>query len=1027
MSQAGRFSLQNWRVRSRLVALILLPTAVAVLVTGLQLANAINTGVQYGRLTEVARLIEQLGTLSHETAKERDLTVWYIADRRRARLERVRAQHEQVDQAKNQVLRQILELDSGQGARVKAKVAIVQRWLTGLAGLRKLILQSSTPARAAHGTYTRMIADFNTLHDELGRDSRDDRLFGDATALGALSRAKEDLSQQVGIMLSTLTAGRFVNNDDLSDFLAARERQESELAVFLTEATPADVAFYNRTVRGLDVDEADRMRALILARVRENRSLRRQPLSPGGGNDVQLWYDNTTAMVEKMRTVEQRLAAAVVQETTTLQGNEQRQALISGLAIFALLLIVLFITSRVATSLVRPLRRLRSEALEIAGRRLPEVVAYLRESADMAPPPEIPPIGVTSRDEVGEVARAFDEVHREAVRLAGDEARLRSNVNAMFVNLSRRSQTLVERQLALIESLEQGEEDEQRLGNLFKLDHLATRMRRNSENLLVLAGQESARRRTQPVPLVDIVRAAISEVENYERVTLKVQPGVTVVGKAVNDVVHLVAELVENAISFSPNETKVHVAANRIGGGGVMITVTDRGIGMSPEELAQANQRLAEPPVVDVSVSRRMGLFVVGRLALRHGIRVQLRRQEANGLTALALLPESLLGGQGAQPGVPALSPGAVMSRTMPGIDPGPSGPQSFGPPNAGGMPGRPQPVFGADAPGIPVPGQGPGSFDSPFSPSGPFSTSGASGPFGASGPSGPFGTGGPQGPQGLQGPGGPSGPFGAGGMGGASGAFTTASQPTSPSPDPFDNPPRFDPSAFIRDPNDRGPFGGSPVDTPWPQQVPPPGSSSWDDRGADSWSVSRESAPAMGESDRTGPLPAVESSPLEAEDEFLPIFAAVESDWFRRVERPAEGATDEESEREEHSPDARPVGTSAMENRAVDSGGWASPGDHGWKAAQAASKPAMGGLTSSGLPKRVPKANLVPGTAAPADAAPAAEPAPVLSPERMRRRLSSFQRGIRQGRAAVRGELGDGLPSPGTVPNVDDGYKEEP
>ncbi|MFC7644475.1 sensor histidine kinase [Streptosporangium lutulentum] len=165
----------------------------------------------------------------------------------------------------------------------------------------------------------------------------------------------------------------------------------------------------------------------------------------------------------------------------------------------------------------------------------------------------------------------------------------------MFVNLSRRSQTLVERQLSLIESLEQGEQDEARLGSLFRLDHLATRMRRNSENLLVLAGQEPARRWSQPIPLIDVVRASLSEVENYERVNLQLSTGVSVVGTSVNDVVHLIAELVENAISFSPRETKVIVSSNRIDGGGVMISVSDLGIGVTAEELAQANWRLANP------------------------------------------------------------------------------------------------------------------------------------------------------------------------------------------------------------------------------------------------------------------------------------------------------------------------------------------------------------------------------------------------------------------------------------------------
>ncbi len=230
-----------------------------------------------------------------------------------------------------------------------------------------------------------------------------------------------------------------------------------------------------------------------------------------------------------------------------------------------------------------------------------------------------------SSDEIGEVARAFDQVHREALRLAANEAALRGNVNAMFVNLSRRSQSLVERQIRLIDDLEQGEQDAERLSNLFQMDHLATRMRRNSENLLVLAGHDASRRWNQPVALVDVLRAAVSEIEQYERVSLNVQPGISVRGQAVNDVVHLVAELVENATSFSSAETPVTVSGHLLNSGGVLLDISDQGVGMGAEEMAHANWRLDNPPVVDVAVSRRMGLFVVARLAARHGIRVRLR------------------------------------------------------------------------------------------------------------------------------------------------------------------------------------------------------------------------------------------------------------------------------------------------------------------------------------------------------------------------------------------------------------------
>ena len=301
--------------------------------------------------------------------------------------------------------------------------------------------------------------------------------------------------------------------------------------------------------------------------------------------------------------------------------------------------------------MIRPLRKLRSDALEVAGSKLPEMVRRLSESEGGDASAEIEPIGVTSTDEIGEVARAFDQVHREAVRLAADEAMLRGNLNAMFVNLSRRSQSLIERQLSLIDNLEQTEQDADRLSSLFRLDHLATRMRRNSENLLVLAGHEAASRRwSQPVPLVDVLRAAISEIEQYERVVLNVQPGIQVIGQAVNDVVHLVAEIVENATTFSPEDTQVYVTGQPLTSGGVLLDITDNGVGISEQEMAHANWRLDNPPVVDVAVSRRMGLFVVGRLAARHGVRVRLRHAQSGGLTALIWLPESVAAPESGQP-----------------------------------------------------------------------------------------------------------------------------------------------------------------------------------------------------------------------------------------------------------------------------------------------------------------------------------------------------------------------------------------
>ena len=345
----------------------------------------------------------------------------------------------------------------------------------------------------------------------------------------------------------------------------------------------------------------------------------------------------------QMRTVlGNDLGSATAQAATLRQGAQDSERL-TGIAVLVLLLIVLVITVVMARSMILPLRRLRADALDVAGRRLPEMVRRLSESdPEEDQSVEVEPIDIDSTDEIGEVARAFDRVHSEAARLAGDEAMLRANLNAMFVNLSRRSQTLIERQLGIIESLEQTEQDSSRLSSLFRLDHLATRMRRNSENLLVLAGHEAPRKWTQPVALVDVLRAAISEIEQYDRITLNVQSGLVIAGKAASDVVHLVAELVENATTFSRKDTQVHVTGQLLVSGGVLIEITDEGLGIPEQELAYANWRLDNPPVIDVAVSRRMGLFVVGRLAARHGIKVRLRRAQSGGLSALIWVPETV-------------------------------------------------------------------------------------------------------------------------------------------------------------------------------------------------------------------------------------------------------------------------------------------------------------------------------------------------------------------------------------------------
>jgi signal transduction histidine kinase len=886
-AHGGSWRLRNWRVRARLVALILVPTAAAVLLGGVQVIASTSAAAGFARTNQLARLSEQVGELTHLLSAERAQTAWYIARGRPAgALPTVREQMTQVDQSLVQVRDSATQLRGSVTGRTADQLEAMVSRLGDLTGLRRQALEAELLPGAAVDGYTTIIGDLLSVHTELVKDSQDDELFRQTRMLDALAAAKESVSLQQALVATVLVEGSF-DQQQLQRFLGEISREQTERKSFAAEATAAERRVFDETVNGESADRMLFLRELVLIRATAGQPLRGLDLSKR--DDAREWSAATGVVVDSMRTVERRQAAGIVARSLALSEDEQRRAYVIAGAVLALLIAVLLITTGVARSLVRPLRRLRGEALEIAGHRLPEFVQRLRESRDGAVNVEVPPIGIFSKDEVGEVARAFDEVHREAVRLAGDEAKLRSNVNAMFVNLSRRSQTLVERQLTLIERLERGERDDKRLGDLFRLDHLATRMRRNSENLLVLAGQEAARRWSQPVELMDVVRAALGEVESYDRVTIHVRSEVAVVGQAVTDVVHLLAELVENAVSFSSSDTEVIISSNHINGGGLMVSVTDRGIGMTPEELAQANYRLANPPVVDVSVSRRMGLFVVGRLALRHNIRVQLRRQEVGGLTAMVLLPDSLLTplGSGMQP--PHLQ--TPMPNPAAGPMTGPmAGPRAGAP--AGMAPALPGPPSYASHPGPP-----------------PFSS----------------------GPEAMPGP---------------------PSFASDPELAPFASPP------MIATPSMPG------IGHPSFDGAPPPGSASW---------FASEQAASTHSVELALPAPGPAATD---EEEYLPIYAAVEaSSWFSKPATTAD-------RREE---------------------GWASPGDRGWQAAGVVGEPVQSGTTTSGLPKRKPKANLVPGSAV--SAAPAASPPPPpppISADRIRSRLASYQQGVRKGRAEL-------------------------
>ncbi|HEX4788742.1 MAG TPA: nitrate- and nitrite sensing domain-containing protein, partial [Actinospica sp.] len=520
-----------------------------------------------------------------------------------------------------------------------------------LPALHDVVTKHSAPFTVSFNAYTSVIDDVINVVDNAGAGASDQSVSQDENALSSLSQMIEAESQAAVITaqvitLKTAISPALVQAAQASTLQDALATYQSAGQSFQNTATPGLVQSFNTTVSGPEVAGSSAGSTAALT-VLQSGSPSAAFQANSGNLTTAVLDDDLAVTLGDLRTVQ---TAAIEQmqndAQSLLNGADNDLYLNIGVIIVALLLSFVG-TVLVARSLTRPLSLLRAAALEIAATRLPEMVRRLRDAdaATADADSRVEPIPITSSDEIGEVARSFDEVHQQAVRLASEQALLRANVNSMFVNLSRRSQSLVQRQLRLIDELENSEQDPDQLANLFKLDHLATRMRRNGENLLVLAGEEPGRKWSQAVRLLDVLRAGASEVEQYERVQLRDLPDTNVVGRVVNDLVHLVAELLENATSFSAPETRVTVTANTLNTGGVMLEIEDSGIGMTPEELDDANERLANPPVIDVAISRRMGLYVVGRLATRHGIQVRLRRSAGGGITALVLVPSSLLAG----------------------------------------------------------------------------------------------------------------------------------------------------------------------------------------------------------------------------------------------------------------------------------------------------------------------------------------------------------------------------------------------
>lgn len=636
--QGGRWRLRNWRLRTKLIVVLVVPTLAVVALVGLRAMADLQRADRFAESAERVRVDTTVADLVHELQRERDVTVRYVAAGRPGDTGELVRQRERVDAAAGVFHRGLTASAPSLSESARASFERMRDRLDVLTGLRYAGEHSRLPSDAVSHSYSELISGLLDQGDQAAADAADDELVRTRLATSALARVKEQLSVRRALIADALERGSLAEDAE-RELLAAATALAVAREEFQKYATPEQRRDYADTVIGPEVDRANGMAQSVLRRARAGDDLTGLPASD--------WDNAATTVVDLVKQVQDDLLVDVQQRSDTLAAQARRSAVTDSGIVLAVLLGAGVLTVVIARSLLRPLRILRGSALAVAQHRLPAAVQDIL--ADPDPRPEtahrrrIEPVPVFTREELGQVARAFDAVHGEAVRLAGEQALLRENVNSMFVNLSRRSQDLVERQLSVLDRMEEHEQDPDILGGLFELDHLATRMRRNSENLLVLAGQDAGRPLPDSVPADEVIGAALSEVEHYQRIQVDTPPSVAVRGEAVSDVVHVISELFENATVYSGPTDQVQVASAVTPHGDWHIEITDHGCGMPEAEIRRANARLAEPPEVDVEVSRRMGLYVVARLAARHRIRVWLATSDGGGIVATVVVPSLLV------------------------------------------------------------------------------------------------------------------------------------------------------------------------------------------------------------------------------------------------------------------------------------------------------------------------------------------------------------------------------------------------
>ncbi|MFC9242189.1 nitrate- and nitrite sensing domain-containing protein [Streptomyces decoyicus] len=621
-------------VRRKIVALLLVPL---VSLMSMWAFMTYITGREANQLLDVGNVVKNLGypveDVIQTLQRERRQSLLYLADRRGAdALDELHRQTRATDEAVSRLradidLRDLREdLSDGNAERMTG----VLKGLGTLGSLRAQVEDNTVSRDEAMESYNALVDpgyDFLAALHALENVEMDKQ----ARALVNVTRAREAVSREDALMSAVLASGSMSKRD-----LRALSDRVAERRVLYRTSLPALPA----KDRGL---YADYWRS---AKARELTSYEDRVIAGGaqaGPRAVNAERWNTTAhkVLDDLQRMGKDAGDRYQERVAPVAMNVLLKAAIAGVLGFAALLVSVIVSFRIGRRHVRDLIRLRKAAHDVSGVRLPSVMRRLAAGEQVDVETEAPRLEF-GPDETGQVGQALHTLQRAAIEAAVKQAEMRRGVSEVFVNLARRSQVLLHRQLTLLDAMERRTEDTDELADLFRIDHLTTRMRRHAEGLVILSGAAPSRQWRKPIQLMDVVRAAVAEVEDYERIEVRRLPRLAVDGPAVSDLTHLIAELLENATVFSPPHTAVQVLGERVANG-FTLEIHDRGLGMTPDLLLEANLRLAETPEFELSDTDRLGLFVVSRLAQRQDVRVSLQPSPYGGTTAVVFIPGRIL------------------------------------------------------------------------------------------------------------------------------------------------------------------------------------------------------------------------------------------------------------------------------------------------------------------------------------------------------------------------------------------------